>query len=74
MKTKIAVPLTLLFLGVTGIGLDYFNVVNYPEGDPVSNIAYALIVVAMLLFFVRNKLFRYGYSVFGTVTIDCPRR
>ena len=56
IKTKIVVPITLLFLGVIGVGLDYFNIVDYPTGDPMSNIAISIIIVATLLFFVKEQV------------------
>ena len=56
MKTKIVIPITLLFFGVIGVGLDYFNIVDYPIGDPMSNIAISIIIVSTLLFFVKEQV------------------
>lgn len=48
---------TLLLLGLVGIGVDYYNLFGYKIADPISNTALSFLAVGIFLFFTRNQVF-----------------
>lgn len=55
-KKYLIICFFLLALG--GIGLDYFNLVDYTLGDPISNLSLSLIVVCIVLLPFCEQVFR----------------
>lgn len=47
----------LLGIGVVGIGVDYYNVLDYTIADPISNFASSLLVISVFLCFVTDQVF-----------------
>lgn len=57
MMTKKNIIFAMLGFSIFGIGLDYYNILDYKIADALSNLSLSLLVVSFLLLFVREEIF-----------------
>ncbi len=50
--------------GLIGMGIDYFNLINFHLGDVLSNISFSLIVTSIIIFIGNDLMFHFWLKFF----------